>query len=182
MVFIGPSAEAIDLFGDKISAKNLVREAGVPTIPGYQQEDQSMETLLSEVEKIGFPCIVKAAAGGGGRGLKVIRSQSEARGAIESAQREGLSAFGSDKVFLEKYLDRAKHIEVQIFADSGGRVYSLLERECSVQRRHRVLHVGDERMQCRRVEFGKRARRFQQPRVAHAQHRPNRHIAPPAGR
>lgn len=139
MIFVGPTAESIRLFGDKVSAKNLVIEAGGPTVPGYQGEDQSLETLLKEVEKIGYPVIVKAAAGGGGRGLKVIHDASQAQSAIESAQREGLSAFGSKRVFLEKYLDHAKHIEVQIFGDSTGKVHHFFERECSVQRRHQKI-------------------------------------------
>ncbi|MCB0407512.1 MAG: ATP-grasp domain-containing protein [Bdellovibrionales bacterium] len=139
MVFIGPSPESIQLFGDKISAKKLVEKAGGPVIPGYQGEDQSLHRLLKEVEAIGYPCIVKAAAGGGGRGLKVIRKKEEAKEAIASAQREGLSAFGSDQVFLEKYLDQAKHIEMQIFGDAGGTIYCLGERECSIQRRHQKI-------------------------------------------
>lgn len=139
MVFIGPSAESIRLFGDKISAKKLVEEAGGPVIPGYRGEDQKTTTLISKIEEIGLPVIVKAAAGGGGRGLKVVRQMSEALEAVESAKREGLSAFGSDKVFIEKYLEEAKHIEVQIFGDALGKVYSLSERECSVQRRHQKI-------------------------------------------
>ncbi len=139
MVFIGPSSQSIDLFGDKISAKNLVEKAGGPVIPGYQGEDQSEATLLEKIAEIGFPCIVKAAAGGGGRGLKVITAMEEAKGAIEASKREGLSAFGSDKVFLEKYLDAAKHIELQIFGDASGEVFCLGERECSVQRRHQKI-------------------------------------------
>ena len=139
MVFIGPSPESINLFGDKISAKNLVDKAGGPTIPGYQGEDQSEATLLKEIEKIGLPCIVKAAAGGGGRGLKVVTAMGQAKDAIEASKREGLSAFGSDQVFLEKYLDAAKHIEFQIFGDASGEVFCLGERECSVQRRHQKI-------------------------------------------
>lgn len=139
IIFIGPSAESINLFGDKVSAKKLVESAGAPTIPGYQGSDQSMPTLLEEVKKIGFPAIVKAAAGGGGRGLRVIHSADKAAEAIEAAQREGLNAFGSDSVFLEKYLDHSKHIEVQIFVDASGRVFHLFERECSVQRRHQKI-------------------------------------------
>lgn len=139
MAFVGPIADSIELFGDKISAKKLVEAAGGPTIPGYKGEDQNLERLLQEIEKIGLPVIVKAAAGGGGRGLKVVRKMSEAREMIASAQREGLQAFGSDKVFLEKYLDRAKHIEVQVFGDVTGRVVALGERECSVQRRHQKI-------------------------------------------
>jgi acetyl/propionyl-CoA carboxylase alpha subunit len=139
MVFIGPTVENIKLFGDKISAKAHVIKSGGPVIPGYQGDDQTMDSLLRECERIGYPVIVKAAAGGGGRGLKVIRGSSQAREAIESAQREGQSSFGSGRVFLEKYFDDAKHIEVQIFGDASGKVHSLFERECSVQRRHQKI-------------------------------------------
>lgn len=139
LVFIGPSPEAIRACGDKISAKKLIEKAGVPTIPGYQGEDQSVDNLLEQARKIGFPVIVKAAAGGGGRGMKVIKSAAEARELVESAQRESQAAFGSSVVFLEKYLDHAKHIEFQIFGDSHGQVVHLFERECSVQRRHQKI-------------------------------------------
>jgi len=139
LAFVGPSSESIRLFGDKISAKKLVQAAGGPVIPGYQGDDQSEARLLSEIDKIGLPVIVKAAGGGGGRGLKVVRNKSEAAAAIASAKREGLSAFGSDRVFLEKYLAEAKHIEIQIFGDCAGRVYHLFDRECSIQRRHQKI-------------------------------------------
>ncbi len=137
--FIGPSSEAIRKLGDKISFKRLAQSAGLPLIPGYEGDDQSIPKLLTEVEKIGLPVIVKAAAGGGGRGMKLIREMTEAKDQIESAQREAKSAFGSEKVFLEKYLDRAKHIEFQIFGDSTGKIHHLFDRECSVQRRHQKI-------------------------------------------
>ncbi len=139
LIFIGPSADSIRLLGDKISFKNLAKKAGLPLIPGYEGDDQSIPRLLSEVEKIGLPVIVKAAAGGGGRGMKLIRSMDEAKDLIESAQRESQSAFGSAKVFLEKYLDCAKHIEFQIFGDCTGQVQHFFDRECSVQRRHQKI-------------------------------------------
>jgi len=139
LTFVGPSPACIRLFGDKISAKKHVEKQGGGIIPGYEGEDQSLDRLLKECERIGYPVICKAAAGGGGRGLKVIQNAKQARELIASAQREALSAFGSERVFLEKYLDRAKHIEVQIFGDSTGHVTSLLERECSVQRRHQKI-------------------------------------------
>lgn len=139
MIFVGPKAETIRALGDKISAKQLIEKANVPTVPGYAGKDQSIETLVSNAEKIGFPVIVKAAAGGGGRGMKVIRSREEAAELIASAQREAKSAFGSEVVFLEKYLDRAKHIEFQVFGDFTGRCVHLFERECTVQRRHQKI-------------------------------------------
>ncbi|HRO67511.1 MAG TPA: biotin carboxylase N-terminal domain-containing protein [Pseudobdellovibrionaceae bacterium] len=139
MVFVGPSADSIRRLGDKVQCKALAKAGGLPLVPGYEGEDQSLERLMKEVEKIGYPVIVKAAAGGGGRGMKLIRQASDAQEAIESAQREARSAFGSSKVFLEKYLDRAKHIEFQVFGDSTGRVVHLFDRECSVQRRHQKI-------------------------------------------
>jgi 3-methylcrotonyl-CoA carboxylase alpha subunit len=139
ITFIGPSAESIRSLGDKVHFKKLAKQAGLPLIPGYEGEDQSVAALLNQVEKIGVPVIVKAAAGGGGRGMKLINRMDEAKDAIESAQREALSAFGSEKVFLEKYLGRAKHIEFQIFGDCTGHVAHLFDRECSVQRRHQKI-------------------------------------------
>ncbi len=139
LIFIGPSFEAIRKLGDKVSFKNLAKHANLPLIPGYEGPDQSVAGLLKEVEKIGLPVIVKAAAGGGGRGMKLIRSMSDAKDLIESAQREAESAFGSPTVFLEKYLERAKHIEFQIFGDCTGHVVHLFDRECSVQRRHQKI-------------------------------------------
>lgn len=139
MVFVGPTPENIRLFGDKISAKAHVEASGGPVIPGYRGADQSVATLIEECERIGYPVICKAAAGGGGRGLKVIREAKSAPELIQSAQRESQSAFGSSQVFLEKYLDDAKHIEVQIFGDCSGHVHGLFERECSVQRRHQKI-------------------------------------------
>ncbi|MFN7727961.1 MAG: acetyl/propionyl/methylcrotonyl-CoA carboxylase subunit alpha [Bdellovibrio sp.] len=137
--FVGPPASATRQLGDKVRCKQLAQKLGLPLVPGYQGEDQTLETLISAAEKIGFPVIVKAAAGGGGRGMKVLKNAKEAGELIESAQREGQSAFGSPKVFLEKYLDRAKHIEFQIFGDATGRVMHLFDRECSVQRRHQKI-------------------------------------------
>ncbi len=137
--FIGPSPEAIRTMGDKIAAKKIIAKANVPSVPGYNGADQSPEALAKEAEKIGYPVIVKAAAGGGGRGMKVIVDSTSAIEMIAAAKREGLSAFGSDQVFLEKYLNRAKHIEVQIFGDLSGNVVHLFDRECSVQRRHQKI-------------------------------------------
>lgn len=139
LVFIGPSAKAIRALGDKVHCKELAKKAGLPLVPGYEGEDQGISRLMVEAENIGFPVIVKAAAGGGGRGMKLVTSMQEARELIESAQREALSAFGSAKVFIEKYLDHAKHIEFQIFGDSTGKVMHYFDRECSVQRRHQKI-------------------------------------------
>lgn len=139
MIFIGPSAESIRMLGDKVHCKELAKKAGLPLVPGYQGENQSVENLIAEAKKIGFPVIVKAAAGGGGRGMKLLQNEADAKELIESAQREAQSAFGSPVVFLEKYLDRAKHIEFQVFGDSIGNVIHFFDRECSVQRRHQKI-------------------------------------------
>jgi 3-methylcrotonyl-CoA carboxylase alpha subunit len=139
LIFIGPSPEAIRSLGDKVHCKELAKKAGIPLVPGYQGEDQKISKLIEEAQKIGYPVIVKAAAGGGGRGMKLLLNSQDAGELIESAQREALSAFGSSKVFLEKYLDRAKHIEFQIFGDSTGQVIHFFDRECSVQRRHQKI-------------------------------------------
>lgn len=139
LIFVGPSPSATRKLGDKIQCKAAAQKLGLPLVPGYQGERQDVNFLVGEAEKIGFPVIVKAAAGGGGRGMKVLRNVEEARELIESAQREAQSAFGSPQVFLEKYLDRAKHIEFQIFGDATGKVTHLFDRECSVQRRHQKI-------------------------------------------
>lgn len=137
--FIGPRPHSIRAMGNKVSARALMVKAGVPVVPGYQGEDQNTETLLAEAKKIGFPIISKAANGGGGRGIKIVRTEKEFVGTIESAKREAKAAFGSDRIFLEKYVEGAKHIEFQIFGDCTGRVFHLFERECSVQRRHQKI-------------------------------------------
>ncbi|MFK8139491.1 MAG: acetyl/propionyl/methylcrotonyl-CoA carboxylase subunit alpha [Bdellovibrionales bacterium] len=139
MSFIGPMPKSIREMGDKISAKKIMEEAGVPTIPGYKGSDQNSDVLLEEAKKIGFPVLIKAAAGGGGRGMKVSRSKDDFLENLSSAQREGDSAFGSPIVFLEKYLESTKHIEVQVFGDTYGNHVHLFERECSVQRRHQKI-------------------------------------------
>ncbi len=137
--FIGPSADVIAKMGNKIEAKKIMERAGVPVIPGYHGAEQDMETLLEEGESIGYPLLIKATAGGGGKGMKIVHSQKELRPAIESAKREALSSFGDDSVFIEKYLDQPRHIEFQILADSHGNVIHLNERECSIQRRHQKI-------------------------------------------
>ena len=137
--FIGPSPKVISLMGDKIAAKKTMDKAGVPVIPGYHGPKQDNASLLKEGKKIGFPLLVKAAAGGGGKGMKIVYSKETLEESIESAKRESKSAFGDDTVFLEKYLDKPRHIEFQILADENGNVIHLFERECSVQRRHQKI-------------------------------------------
>jgi acetyl-CoA carboxylase biotin carboxylase subunit len=137
--FIGPSPEVISLMGDKIAAKTKMENADVPVIPGYHGENQDNKSLIEEGKKIGFPLLVKAAAGGGGKGMRIVYSQDLLEQSIEGAKRESKSAFGNDTVFLEKYIDKPRHIEFQILADEHGNTIHLFERECSVQRRHQKI-------------------------------------------
>ena len=137
--FIGPTPRVISLMGDKIAAKKTMMKAGVPVIPGYHGVKQDNVSLIKEGKKIGFPLLVKAAAGGGGKGMRIVQSEEYLGESIESAKREAKSAFGDNTVFLEKYLDRPRHIEFQILADGYGNVINLFERECSIQRRHQKI-------------------------------------------
>ncbi len=137
--FIGPSPKVISLMGDKIEAKKTMQKAGVPVIPGYHGAKQDNKSLIEEGKKIGFPLLVKAAAGGGGKGMRIVHSEDRLNEAIEGAKRESKSAFGDDTVFLEKYLDKPRHIEFQILADEHGNIIHLFERECSIQRRHQKI-------------------------------------------
>ena len=137
--FIGPTPEVIRLMGDKIEAKKTIAHAHVPVIPGYHGEKQDLTTLIKEGKKIGFPLLVKATAGGGGKGMRIVMNERELEQSIESAKRESKSAFGNDSVFLEQYIDKPRHIEFQILADEHGHVLHLFERECSIQRRHQKI-------------------------------------------
>jgi 3-methylcrotonyl-CoA carboxylase alpha subunit len=128
--FIGPSPNVISLMGDKIEAKKTMEKAGVPVIPGYHGDKQDNSSLIDEGKKIGFPLLVKATAGGGGKGMRVVYSEDLLEESIESAKRESKSSFGNDKVFLEKYIDKPRHIEFQIIADENGNTIHLFEREC----------------------------------------------------
>ena len=139
IVFIGPSADAIRLMGNKAEAKRRMIEAGVPCVPGYQGKDQSDSALLAASGAIGFPLMVKAAAGGGGRGMRLVENQERLAGAIASARSEALNAFGSDELILEKAVAQPRHVEFQVFGDSHGNVIHLGERDCSVQRRHQKV-------------------------------------------
>ncbi|TNE40246.1 MAG: ATP-grasp domain-containing protein [Alphaproteobacteria bacterium] len=139
ITFIGPSPEAIHLMGNKRVAKARMIEAGVPCIPGYQGADQSDETLLKEVARIGFPLMVKAAAGGGGRGMRLVNETDDVAAEIHSARRESLNAFGSQELILERAVINGRHIEIQVAADKAGNTIYLGERDCSVQRRHQKV-------------------------------------------
>ncbi len=139
LTFVGPSPEAMAAMGSKIEAKHRVRASDVPTVPGYDGEDQSAATLAAEAEHAGFPLLIKASAGGGGRGMRVVNSAAEFGEALESAKREARAAFGDDTVLLERYLRDPRHIEFQILADAHGKTIHLGERECSIQRRHQKI-------------------------------------------
>ncbi len=139
LVFIGPSAHAIELMGNKARSKRAMIEAGVPCIPGYQGSDQSDPVLIAESGGIGFPLMVKAAAGGGGRGMRFVDDEKALPSAIVSARSEALNAFGSEELILERALIEPRHVEIQIFADSFGNTVHLFERDCSVQRRHQKV-------------------------------------------
>ena len=139
LVFVGPSPESMAAMGSKIEAKRRVREFDVPVVPGYDGDDQSLPRLLKEAEHIGFPLLIKASAGGGGRGMRVVDRIEQFEEALEAAKREALAAFGSDAILLERYLRRPRHIEFQVLADAHGTTIHLGERECSIQRRHQKI-------------------------------------------
>jgi geranyl-CoA carboxylase alpha subunit len=139
LVFIGPPPSAIDAMGNKAAAKRRMIEAGVPCVPGYQGADQSDATLIAEATKIGLPVMVKAAAGGGGRGMRLVHDSGELAEAIVGARNEAQNAFGSGELILEKAVIDARHVEIQVFADAYGNVIHLGERDCSVQRRHQKV-------------------------------------------
>ena len=135
IAFIGPTPEAIELMGSKSAAKSLMEKAGVPVTPGYHGDDQDLKKLETEAKRIGYPLLIKAVSGGGGKGMRIVNAASDFKEALDGAQREAKGAFGDDKVLLERYLQQPRHIEFQIFGDSHGNVVHLYERECSLQRR-----------------------------------------------
>jgi acetyl-CoA carboxylase, biotin carboxylase subunit len=139
LTFIGPSAAHIGMMGDKIAAKTAMAAVGIPLVPGSDGELPDLETARSVASRIGYPVLIKAAAGGGGRGMKVARDPSELEDAFRLARTESRAAFGNDAVYMEKYLDRPRHIEMQIMADNDGNVVHFGERDCSLQRRHQKL-------------------------------------------
>ncbi|MET0938221.1 MAG: biotin carboxylase N-terminal domain-containing protein, partial [Gaiellaceae bacterium] len=127
IAFVGPTASALRQGGDKLAAKEIAREAGVPVVPHGEPED------------VGYPLVVKAAAGGGGRGMRVVRAPDDLEEALAAARREAGAAFGDDRVFCERYVERPRHVEIQLLADSSGTVVALGERDCSIQRRHQKV-------------------------------------------
>ncbi|WP_404401978.1 acetyl/propionyl/methylcrotonyl-CoA carboxylase subunit alpha [Pelagibacterium halotolerans] len=139
LVWIGPSPASIRAMGLKDAAKRLMAEAGVPVTPGYLGEDQSPERLSREADTIGYPVLIKAVAGGGGKGMRRVERQQDFAAGLESCQREAVSAFGDPRVLIEKYVPRPRHIEVQVFGDTHGNIVHLFERDCSIQRRHQKV-------------------------------------------
>jgi acetyl-CoA carboxylase biotin carboxylase subunit len=139
IIFIGPNTNAIQAMGSKSEAKTLMIKAGVPVVPGYQGEDQSSERLIKEANAMGYPVLLKATAGGGGKGMRIVHSEKEIEKAIEAAKRESKSAFGDDELIVEKYIASGRHIEFQIFGDQHGNYLHVLERECTIQRRYQKV-------------------------------------------
>jgi acetyl/propionyl-CoA carboxylase alpha subunit len=139
IVFVGPGAKSIEAMGSKAGARRLMQANGVPVVPGYDGDDQSSGTLTRAAEHIGFPLLVKASAGGGGKGMKIVRSGGELAVAIESARREAMKAFGDDRLILERFIEEPRHVEFQIFGDGQGNILHLFERDCSIQRRHQKV-------------------------------------------
>ncbi|SDT24355.1 acetyl/propionyl/methylcrotonyl-CoA carboxylase subunit alpha [Pseudomonas oryzae] len=139
LLFLGPPASAIEAMGSKSAAKALMETAGVPLVPGYHGEAQDFETFRTAAEVIGYPVLLKAAAGGGGKGMKVVEQESELAEALASAQREAQAAFGDSRMLVEKYVLKPRHVEIQVFADKHGNCLYLNERDCSIQRRHQKV-------------------------------------------
>ncbi|QRX84311.1 acetyl/propionyl/methylcrotonyl-CoA carboxylase subunit alpha [Glaciimonas sp. PAMC28666] len=139
LVFIGPPASAIKAMGSKSAAKSLMEKADVPLVPGYHGDDQDADLLQQQADKIGYPVLLKASAGGGGKGMRIVENSADFKAALASCKREAISSFGDDKVLVEKYLTRPRHIEIQVFADTHGDCIYLFERDCSVQRRHQKV-------------------------------------------
>jgi 3-methylcrotonyl-CoA carboxylase alpha subunit len=157
IVFIGPPAKAIRAMGSKSAAKALLDEAGVPVVPGYHGDKQDPDFLAKKAERIGYPVLIKAVAGGGGKGMRRVDKAEDFAEALDGAKREAASAFKDDAVLVEKYVERPRHVEIQVFADTKGNAVYLFERDCSVQRRHQK---GRRRPACPR----RRARPWAKPR------------------
>src|SRR5258708_5955886 len=139
LIFVGPPAAAIKAMGSKSASKAAMAAAGVPVAPGYHGGEQSAQRLVEEAGRVGYPLIIKASAGGGGKGMQVVNAAAEVPAAVESAQRLARTAFGDDRLLMERYFPLARHVEVQVFADSHGQTISLFDRDCSVQRRHQKI-------------------------------------------
>lgn len=139
LIFVGPPAKVISMMGDKAESRMLCKQIGVPTVPGYDGTATDTATLTKEAERIGFPLLVKAAAGGGGKGMRIVEHAQDLAQALDSARSEAKNAFGDDRLLMEKYLTKPRHIEVQVFSDTHGHHLHLFERECSIQRRYQKI-------------------------------------------
>ncbi len=139
ITFIGPTSEHIRIMGDKIAAKETAKSLGIPVVPGSEGAVETLEQATAVAQEMGFPILIKAASGGGGRGMKVARNQSELQSALQTARTEAKAAFNDDAVYIEKYLEKPRHIEVQVFGDGRGNAIHLGERDCSLQRRHQKI-------------------------------------------
>ncbi|MBA3269775.1 MAG: 3-methylcrotonyl-CoA carboxylase, partial [Acidobacteria bacterium] len=135
LTFVGPPPDAIERMGSKIGARELMQRAGVPVVPGETPADQSDDAMLAAVTHIGFPALIKPSAGGGGIGMKTVRAASEVLDAVQGARREAKAAFGDGTLYVERLVERPRHVEIQVFADTHGNVVHVFERECSIQRR-----------------------------------------------
>src|SRR5512141_777434 len=139
LVFIGPPPAAIRAMGSKSAAKDIMGRAGVPLVPGYHGAEQEAALLQREADRIGYPVLIKASAGGGGKGMRIVAASEAFPAALASCQREAMSSFGDDAVLIERYVTRPRHIEIQVFGDRHGNFVHLFERDCSVQRRHQKV-------------------------------------------
>ncbi len=139
VIFIGPSPKALDLVGDKVASRKTLSTIGIPLIPGMKSTSTEIDQFYTHAEKIGYPVMVKASAGGGGKGMRIVRHGNDLKHAVESGMREAKSAFGDESVYLEKCIQRPRHIEFQVLADQHGHAIHLFERECSIQRRHQKI-------------------------------------------
>ena len=139
IVFIGPPPEAVRAMGDKISSKKIALKANVNCIPGINKEVKSLEQASKILEDIGLPVMIKASAGGGGKGMRIVYKKGDLKELLRSAKSEAKNAFGDDRIFIEKYIENPRHIEIQVLGDKYGRIISLGERECSIQRRHQKI-------------------------------------------
>ncbi len=139
IIFIGPTPAAMRLMGDKIASKKKMESAGIPVIPGYNGDDQDADFLRQQAEAVGFPLLIKATAGGGGKGMRVVHQGGDFADALAGAKREAANAFANDRVLIEKFVPRSRHIEVQVFGDTHGNYLHFFERECSIQRRHQKI-------------------------------------------
>jgi len=139
ITFVGPKSSSIAAMGSKSESRRLMQRLGVPVVPGYDGEEQSNVTFAREADRIGLPVLVKASAGGGGKGMKIVRERGELQPAIESARREAMKAFGNDRLLLERYIEEPRHVEFQVFGGPDGEVIHLFERDCSIQRRYQKI-------------------------------------------